>query len=151
MSFWHIWAALGIGLFIAEIFTPGFYLASLGTAAFISALFAYFDFSFFSQGFSFLFSAAITFWGCRRFLAIFENKSKDIPSNTDALVGKMGRVTERISADGTKGRVYVGGEDWRCVSLDETEIKKGEQVEISQIEGNTLYVKLPSSEGDSPS
>ena len=148
MNFWNLWAILGICLFIAEVFTPGFYLASLGAASFISALFAYFDFTPFSQGIVFLFSAVITFAGCRKFLATFEDDSMNIPSNIDALVGKIGRVTESISKDGTKGRVSVGGEDWRCVSLDEVEIKKGEKVGISKIEGNTLYVKFLSSEGD---
>jgi membrane protein implicated in regulation of membrane protease activity len=151
MTFWHLWAVLGICLFIAEIFTSGFYLASLGIASLVSALFAYFGFTLFSQGTVFLISVVITFWGCRHFLAIFDNKSTDMSSNTDALVGKEGRITERITADGTKGRVHVGGEDWRCVSLDKTEIKKGERVEISKIEGNTLYVKLLSSIGGSPS
>ncbi|MBL7052235.1 MAG: NfeD family protein, partial [Candidatus Marinimicrobia bacterium] len=46
MEIHHYWIIFGIILMIAEIFTPGFLLASFGIGAFGGSLFAYLDYDF---------------------------------------------------------------------------------------------------------
>ncbi len=39
-------------------------------------------------------------------------------TNVDALIGKTGIVTENGSCNEHRGRVKVGGDDWKAVSAD---------------------------------
>ena len=60
-------------------------------------------------------------------------------TNTEALEGKQGIVTEQI--DGNDGRVKIGGEIWSARSMDPAEtIEPGEHVTIVQIDGATAVV-----------
>ena len=50
-------------------------------------------------------------------------------SNADALIGRIGKVSEGIKENGY-GRVALDGDDWKAVSSDGKEITKGENVKI---------------------
>ncbi len=49
MTVWQWWVVVGIALFILEVFTQGFFLASLGVSCAASAVVAYFGFGIKSQ------------------------------------------------------------------------------------------------------
>lgn len=73
----------------------------------------------------------------------FVNKyvmKKTIPTNTNSLIGKRGKVAKDISPENTIGLVKVGGETWSAISENEVEIKQGTEVEIKGIQGVKVIV-----------
>jgi membrane-bound serine protease (ClpP class) len=62
-----------------------------------------------------------------------------IPSTgEDALVGAKAEVRSSLTP---VGMVFLKGELWRAVSVDESEIPKGSQVEVIAVEGFLLHVR----------
>ena len=68
-------------------------------------------------------------------------KKKSVPTNADALIGKVGIVTENIDNINFKGQVRVRGQAWTAVSLNGESINEGEEVEVLAIEGVKLICK----------
>jgi membrane protein implicated in regulation of membrane protease activity len=142
LEIWQIWVIAAVVLFIAEIFTPGLLLASLGVACLAAGLVSYLGMGIEAQVIVFCVSALVAFFGIRPFFvkhAYFSDTK--IKTNVDALIGKTGRVVETIDLSQNKGRVIVGGENWKGVSIDETVIEAGEKVTVVKVEGTKLFVK----------
>jgi len=73
----------------------------------------------------------------------FVNKyitKKTIPTNTNSLIGKRGKVAKDITQNNEIGLVKVGGETWSAISENEVEIKHGTEVEIKGVQGVKLIV-----------
>lgn len=62
-------------------------------------------------------------------------------TNADALIGKIGIVTEAIDNINGIGSVKVSGQYWSARSFDGTEITENASVEILSIEGVKLICK----------
>jgi len=136
---WYIWTISALGLFIAEIFTPGFLLACFGVASLVTGLFSFLGVGLQGQIVTFSISTLVVFFGLRRvFLKYFDTS---IRTNVDALIGKTGRVTERIDPETNRGRVTIGGEDWKGASTGESPIEVGEEVSVIRVEGTKVFVK----------
>ena len=148
MEIWHIWIIAAIALFIAEIFTPGFVLACFGIACLFSSLVSFLELGVKVQIITFSISTLIVFFGIRPlFLKHFYSSQRKTKTNVDALVDKTGLVSEKIDPAGNKGRVIVGGENWRGISVDETVIEPGKRIVVIGVEGTKLLVKSTSEEG----
>lgn len=144
MEHWHIWVIAGVVLLIAEIFTPGFVLACFGVACLIAAIFAACDLGLTAEVIVFCVTSIIAFFAVRPlFVKRFYRSDSDAAArtNVDALAGKVGMVAERIDPSINVGRVVLGGDNWRAVSLDGAVIERGEQAEIVRVEGTKLFVK----------
>jgi len=147
MNLWHWWIIAGVTLLILEIFTPGFILACFGVACAVTALASYLGCSIKMQ--IVIFSAAniIIFFGIRPFFLKFLSPNKDaVKTNTEALIGKTGTVTESIDPNSDIGRVKVGGEDWRAISNSNTKISAGQKIVVKKVDGTKLLVDLLLSE-----
>ncbi|MBD5428578.1 MAG: NfeD family protein [Treponema sp.] len=72
-------------------------------------------------------------------IAVKKLKVKNVPTNSDALVGKTVLVTEKITAL-QKGAVKVNGVTWSARSADGTEIARSAECVITKIEGATAVV-----------
>jgi len=133
---------ISIVLFIGEIFTPGFLLACFGIACLFSGLTSFFGMGIKTQIIVFSISTLAVFFGIRPFvLKYFYTSTGKIRTNVDALVGKTGFVSERIDPSTNKGRVIIGGEDWKALSIDETVIEIGEKIIVVKVDGVKLLVK----------
>lgn len=73
-------------------------------------------------------------------LAVKKLRVKKTPTNSDSLIGKKVLVTEKIT-ELEKGAVKVNGVIWSARSEDNSEIAKGSECRVSEIEGVTLVVK----------
>lgn len=64
------------------------------------------------------------------------------PSNVDAVIGKIGVVTKRISSQ-EAGMVKVGAEVWRAelVAGEESAKEPGIEIRVESVEGVTLRVR----------
>lgn len=67
-------------------------------------------------------------------------KPKIVPTNTEALIGSVGVVTEAIDNVSAQGRVKLGAMSWSARSAGGTPIPQGVQVRVERIEGVKLFV-----------
>ena len=139
----HIWFALGIILIIAEVSTPGgFVLACFGISCLVAGISYYLNFEFIGQLVIFCIFSLILFFSIRNFFKkIFFHSDQIIKTNIDALIGKIGIVSERIDPATMQGRVIVGGDDWKGVSCSDEVIEKNAKVIVVEVKGTNLIVK----------
>ena len=139
---WHIWAIVAIVLFIGEVFTPGFVLASFGIGALFSSVAAGLGLEIKGQVAGFISGTLVAFFGVRPLFTRYGYKgSSGVKTNVEALMGKTGRVSETIDDARNSGRVLVGGDDWKAVSLDGSVIEKDTRVEVVRVEGVKVIVR----------
>lgn len=142
MEIWHLWIISALVLFIVEIFTPGFLVACFGISCLVTGLVAFLGMGIKVQIIILSVSTLAVFFGIRPLiLKYFYSSAKDIKTNVHALIDKTGRVLERIDPMTDKGRVIIGGEDWKAVSIDETTIEKDNKIIVVKVEGTKLFVK----------
>ena len=72
-------------------------------------------------------------------LKYFHRKSRE--TNMDALVGKMGRVTETIDNSKSEGRIFVEGDNWKAETVNGEIVNVGDKVEVLRVNSTILIVK----------
>ena len=139
---WHLWIIMAIILFIVEIFTPALLASCLAVGCIAAGLFSYMDMGIKIQLLSFSLATLGTFFGVRPFMLKYaHNKNSNVKTNTDALVGKEGRVVVTIDNSLNQGRVSVGGDDWKAETENQEIIKEGEKIEVLKVNSTILTVK----------
>jgi len=135
--------ALGIGLMIAEAFTPGIGILGIGgVIAFIAGSLFLFDPAAadidISVSLPLIIAAAATTGGLALFVLGAAVKARRRPAMTGAeeMIGKIGEVVEWSDR---KGRIRVHGEMWSARA--EQSFNPGNTVEVIQREGLTLVVR----------
>lgn len=142
MQVWHIWIIVGFVMLILEVFTPGFFLASIGIGAFMASFASYFKSSLTIQITALAAGTLITFIFARRFFALLHNISgDDRRTGVEALIGRDAVVVEPITGSHGCGRVKIGGEEWKACALQTDNIPEGATVTVEKIEGVTVFVK----------
>ena len=143
MDAWNIWFIIAIALFIAEIFTSGFFLACLGIAAFVSGIVDLLGGDAIAQFVCFCASTLVVLVALRPLLLRFIGTHKTgFKTNYHALEGKIVRVEETIDARVSKGRVKIGGDSWRAVANSpDIIIPVGVEVVVLRVEGNKVVVE----------
>lgn len=141
-EWWH-WAVLGIGLIIAELAIPAFFIIWFGLGALLVSivLLAMPSLSLTAQLLTWTIAsvAMVVVW-----FRIFKpgmHKTR-IGMSDSNILGEVGMLTRDVEPF-QKGQVrfqkpLVGSEVWECIS-DET-IKSGERVKVLGIEGSFLKV-----------
>lgn len=75
-------------------------------------------------------------------LAIKHVNTKLIKTNVDELVGKEGRVTEKVDNLSQTGRMVVGGMDWSArTERDDVIVEVGTVVKVVKVVGAKLLVE----------
>ncbi len=142
IEIWHIWVIVAVILFIIEVFAPSFLFGSIAIGCILAGVISAFDLGIKIQLIAFTAGALIAFFGIRPFmLRYFHKKSNNIKTNVDALIGKVGRVTETINASKNEGRVLVEGDDWKAETENDEIVNLGEKVEVLQVQSTILIVK----------
>ena len=141
-EWWH-WAVLGIGLIIAELAVPAFFIVWFGLGALLVSLIVLVapSLSLTAQLLTWTVAsvAMVVIW-----FRIFKpgmHKTR-IGMSDSNIVGEVGMLTRDVEPY-QKGQVrfqkpLVGSESWECIS-DEV-IKSGERVKVLGIEGSFLKV-----------
>ncbi|MEG1009761.1 MAG: NfeD family protein [Clostridia bacterium] len=142
---WIIWLIASGTFFIIEIFTVSFIMLWPGIAAAIV-----FGLSFFIDSVSIQIAV---FSVISILLIIFTKpltkkifKSNNIPTNSQAIIGKSGNVLKEINNLKGVGQVKVLGEVWSATSNDDTIIEENANVEVVSIDGVKLKVKVKKGE-----
>lgn len=138
---WLMWAIISLVFIIVEIFTAGFAVICFSIGAAAAAVCAFLDFQLVWQLFAFAVFSAISLIFVRPLvLKFFHKKEKEVKTNADAIIGRKGRVSERIDSTSGTGRVAIDGDDWKAVSSDGQPLETGESVVIESRDGLTLTV-----------
>ena len=128
-NMWQVWAVVAVLGLILELSSGDFFIICFAIGACGAAVVSPFT-SFYVQLAVFGLITALSIYQVRPFALRYLHKDEpNRVSNADALMGRVGRVTETIEAKGF-GRVAIDGDDWKAVSADETAIPEGTRVKV---------------------
>jgi membrane protein implicated in regulation of membrane protease activity len=120
----------------------GFLLLCFALGCLVSAGGAFLGLGLAGQFLLFSVTSIATIYGLRPvFRSGFARGHHDVKTNVDALVGKIGVVSERIAQHPLGGRALVEGEDWWAVSQDDHPVEPGQRVKVIQVDGSKLVVE----------
>lgn len=143
MEAWHLWAIAALSLLILELLTAasGFLLLCFAFGCLASAGIALARLGIEWQLLVFSVTSIAAIYGLRPFFLSHFHRDGRVKTNADALVGKIGVVSQRIESQPTGGRALVEGEDWWAVSLDDAPVDSGERVKVLQVDGSKLVIE----------
>ena len=143
LLFW-IWLGLGAVFIIGEIFTLGFFLFWFGLGAGAAAVLAMLGFGIAWQLIAFMGIGFVGVLLSRRFAARIQG-GEDIAIGVERFVGQKAYVMKRLDKKAGTGRVRVEREEWKASPEGSEPIEEGEVVEVLEVDGNHLIVRLASS------
>ncbi len=141
MELWHWWLIATVVLAIVEIFTPTFFALCLAFGTLLAAIVAGIGLNFSWQLLFFAIGSINAFLFVRPVMMKYLMKKSEVRTGVDALVGRMGRISEPVDPVMNRGRVAVDGDDWKAVAIDNEPIPFGHPVEIVRVDSTILYVK----------
>jgi len=141
MSPWQMWLVSGILLLITEMFAPGFWLINVAVGCFAAAVAALIGMGTNLEIAAFASATVLSAAFFRPFLLRHFHSRPAIRTNVDALIGKIGTVTERIDPAKRTGRVIVEGEDWRGMEINGAALEPGTRITVIEVDGTTLKVE----------
>lgn len=139
MSYGIMWLVISGVLLIIEIFTISFLLFFPGISAFISFIAYLLGANIYIQVVIFAVSSTLMILFVRPLITRFF-KSKDIPMNSNFLIGKTGIILKDIGPNKV-GQVKVSGEIWSAITKEGNIILKDSEVKIIAIDGVKLVVE----------
>lgn len=135
------WLIAMVVLLVIELLTMGLttiWFAGGALAGFATAMLGA---EFLAQIIVFLAVSFFLLFFTRPVAARFFNKQR-AKTNADSLIGKEAKVTEKIDNFNQRGTVFVNGLEWSARTEDDTIIETGKKVEVREISGVKLIVKL---------
>lgn len=141
VEYGYFWLSLGVVLVILETLGAAFALASLGVGAIITGIVAFMGVLSFTWLLALFAVVSLSAFGLTRpLLNRITAKGNHVKTNVDALVGRVGVVSQAINGKTSPGYVKVSGDEWRALSLSGEPITQGAEVEIRKMEGATVFV-----------
>ncbi|MFA5525140.1 MAG: NfeD family protein [Tissierellales bacterium] len=136
-----LWLIAAIAFGFIEAITLGVATIWFAIGALIAWLFSLFNTPLWAQILVFLVSSSVLLYFTRpiaqKFLKIGHTKT-----NTEILKGKTGLVIKTIDNIQGTGQVKVGGQIWSAKTLDDDIISEDSIIEILDIQGVKLVVKI---------
>ncbi len=140
-NLWQMWVLVGIICLILELTNGDFYIMCFAIGAFCTAIVSAFGPSFYVQLFIFAIFSVLCIFFVRPFaLKYLHSKKKERLSNADAIIGRIGRVSQTIEKEGF-GRVALDGDDWKAQSKDGESLEVGQRVKIVARESIIITVE----------
>lgn len=129
-NLWQMWALLAIVCLILELTNGDFYVMCFAIGAAFTSVASAVGLGFYGQLLVFALSSVLCIFFVRPFaLKYLHGNRKERLSNADALIGRIGRVSETV-AEGGYGRVAIDGDDWKAVSADGSSLPLGQNVRV---------------------
>lgn len=140
-SYGWLWAAAALILFVAEIFTVGFFLICFAIGAAAAAGLAFAGFNFTWQVLAFLIGSVLALLVIRPFATRVTRSGGPNRVGIDRVLGKEAMVIEAIVPDQARGRVRVEREEWLADAADGALIAAGTRVVVLSVDGTRLKVR----------
>ncbi len=139
-NLWLIWIIISILCLILELSSGDFFILCFAIGSAVAAIVAGCGLSLTWQIIIFAVVSALSLLLVRPALIRKLHKpSKERLSNAEAMIGREGRVTEEIEANGY-GRVAIDGDDWKARSREGIAIAKGARVRVVKMDSIILTV-----------
>lgn len=140
-NLWQVWAIICLLCLIMELFSGDFFILCFAIGAAVSLVCALSGMGLAGQIIAFAVASVLSVMFVRPVaLKWFHRNDPDRASNADALIGREGRVSQRIDGGG-HGRVAVDGDDWKAVSATGADIAEGAVVRIVSRESIIVTVE----------
>ena len=143
-NLWLAWLLVSLLCLVLELTNGDFFIMCFAIGGVAAAIVSAFSDSFTLQVIVFAVVSALSIFFVRPFALKYLHKNKDNRvSNADAIIGRTGKVTEPIAANGY-GRVKVDGDSWKAVATDNLAIEEGTTVRIVAL--NSIIVTVERAE-----
>ena len=140
-NMWQIWGIIAVVCLILELSSGDFFIICFSIGALFALVAAAFGAGIYWQIAIFALFSLLAIFTVRPVALRYLHKNEpNKPSNADALLGRTGRVTEAIPADGT-GYVQIDGDLWKAVSNTKTAIEKNTSVRVVGRESTIVSVE----------
>ncbi len=143
-NLWLAWLLVSLLCLVLELTNGDFFIMCFAIGGVAAAIVSAFSDSFTLQVIVFAVVSALSIFFVRPFALKYLHKNKDNRvSNADAIIGRTGKVTESIAANG-HGRVKVDGDSWKAVTANNLAIEEGTTVRIVAL--NSIIVTVERAE-----
>ena len=140
-NMWQVWGIIAVVCLILELSSGDFFIICFSIGALFALVAAAFGAGVYWQIAIFALFSLLAIFTVRPVALRYLHKNEpNKPSNADALLGRTGRVTEPIPADGT-GYVQIDGDLWKAVSSTKTAIEKNTSVRVVGRESTIITVE----------
>ena len=137
-NLWAAWAIIALVCLITELFTGSFYIMCFSVGAIAAVLVSFFG-DIYVQLAVFIVVSFTSIFLVRPLVMRWLHYENDfVPSNADAIMGRMAMVSQDIPANGY-GRVALDGDDWKATAKES--LSKGEKVIIVDRDSIILTVE----------
>ncbi|MDD4657966.1 MAG: NfeD family protein [Eubacteriales bacterium] len=136
---WWIWLIVAVILLAGELMTEGFFLFWFALGALGAAITALITKSLPLQLLIFILLSGCLLFFSRQIVEKLSRGKSDLQTNVQALVGKTGIITKAVSPH-EKGLIKINGEEWSCVSQNNTVLPEGALAQVESLQGVTLTV-----------
>ena len=124
-NLWQLWVLVTVVCLILELTSGDLFILCFSIGALVTAVLSAFGLGFYGQLAVFVVASVLSLLFVRPSLVRrLHGRKKERLSNADALIGRIGRVSEAIEQGGY-GRVAIDGDDWKAVSSDGTYVPMG--------------------------
>lgn len=129
-NLWQMWALVSIVCLILELTNGDFFIICFAIGAACSAILSALGLSFYAGLAVFAVTSVLSLFFVRPAMLKHLHRNEDSRvSNVDAIIGRIGRVSETIEKNGY-GRVAIDGDDWKALSQDGEAIEKDTNVKV---------------------
>ena len=140
-TMWLVWILISLLSLILELTSGDFFVICFAIGGIGAALFSLFIDSLTAQIIIFAVLSVFSIIFIRPLALKYFHKNEDKRlSNADALIGRMGKITEAIEPNGY-GRVQIDGDYWKAKSHDGSPIELGKEVRIKTLDSTIVTVE----------
>lgn len=137
---WTIWAVVAMLCLILEMSSGDFYVTCFGIGAAVALVASLLCVPFWAQVVTFAVCSVLSIYFLRpRIVALLNRSASHRVSNADAIIDRVGEVSQTIKAGGY-GRVKLDGDDWKAESDCDHDIAVGTKVRI--VARDSIIVKV---------
>ena len=137
---WTVWAVVAMLCLIMEMSSGDFYVTCFGIGAVAALVVSLPGMPFWTQVVAFAVFSVLSIYFLRpRLVALLNRSTGHRLSNADAIIGRIGEVSETIKAGGY-GRVKLDGDDWKAEADSAADIPAGTKVRI--VGRDSIIVKV---------
>lgn len=140
----YIWVLLLVLSVAVEAATFGLVAIWFMPAALVAIVLSVLEYPVYVQWIAFFGTAAFLLLISKTVLKRYFRKKPPVRTNADAVIGKVGVVTQRIDNTFATGEVKVGGVYWTARASEKTNgvIEEGQLVVVDRIEGVKLICSI---------